>query len=105
MNKTVETKSVVKVRRTTDYLGRTYIWELYRMLPIFALISIEIRKPDGDEYEVVDTLTFQRTKEDEDKCKEALYELLGKYSEDYSKVTAEFEYGFGFACKIRVYVH
>ena len=105
MNKTVETKSVEKIRRTTDYLGRTYIWELMRMLPSFALISIEIRKPDGDEYEVVDTLTFQRTQEDEAKCRNALYELLGKYSEDYSRVIAEFEYGFGFACKIRVYVH
>ncbi len=105
MNKTLETKCVEKVRRTTDYLGRTYIWELLRMLPIFALISVEIFGPDGDEYEIMDTLTFQRTQEEEDKCKNALYELLGKYSESYSRVIAEFEYGFGFVCKIRVYVH
>ena len=104
MNKFVETKCIEKVRRTTDYLGRSHIFELFRMLPTCALFAIEMHQYDGDEDVLKDTLTFQRTEDDDAGCRKALFELLGRYPEYYSRVLVDFEFGFGFDCKIRVYI-
>ena len=101
MNNTIATRSSAKVARTTDYLGRCYVWALYDMLPSFGLFAIEFIDHIDEEDVIVDSLTFSRNTEDE-AGRRRLYELLGKYPDRYIKVDAEFVYGFGFDLKVRV---
>ncbi len=83
---------------TTDYLGRSYIWGLYRLLPSFGYFSIEI---SDDEH--TETLDFSKNT-DEESGKKQLFDLLGKYPDSYHKVEAEFDFGFAFDLKIKVTV-
>ena len=101
MNNIIATKSTKKVTKTSDYLGRSYVWSLYKMLPEFGLFAIEIIDYIDGEDVVVDSLIFSRNTEDES-GRDRLYELLGKYPDRYNKVDAEFVYGFGFDLKVRV---
>ena len=103
MKNTIADRSAAKKTMTTDYLGRSYVWGLYNMLPEFGFFSIEIIDYINDEDVVVDSLECSRNTEDE-LGRKGLYELLGKYPDRYSKVDAEFLYGFGFDLKVRVYV-
>ncbi|MCR5511928.1 MAG: hypothetical protein K6F54_13425 [Lachnospiraceae bacterium] len=101
MNNTIATRSTAKVTRTTEYLGRSYVWALYDMLPSCGLFAIEFIEYIDEEDVIVDSLTFSRNTEDE-AGRKALFELLGKYPGSFCKVDAEFVYGFGFDLKVRV---
>ena len=81
-----------------EYLGRSYIWGLYNLLPSFGYFFIEI-----SDDEKVETLDFSKNT-DEESSKKQLFDLLGKYPDFYRKVEAEFNFGFGFDLKVKVTV-
>ena len=84
---------------TKEYLGRSYIWGLYNLLPSFGYFSIEIND-DGH----VEILDFSKNT-DEESGKKQLFNLLGRHPDFYGKVDAEFNFGFGFDLKVKVTVY
>ncbi len=58
---------------TKDYLGRSYIWALYKMLPGFGYFVMEII--DSRDGEVLEDIEFSKNSEAEEGIRK-LYELL-----------------------------
>lgn len=92
------TNSIKNENNTKEHLGRSYIWDLYRLLPSFGYFFIEIKDEEN-----VETLDFSKNTDDES-GKQQLFDLLGRFPDFYHKVEAEFDFGFGFDLKVRVTV-
>ncbi len=81
---------------TKEYLGRSYIWGLYRLLPSFGYFSIEVQDEEN-----VENLAFSKNT-DEESGRQQLFDLLGRFPDFYRKVESEFNFGFGFDLKVKV---
>ncbi len=81
-----------------EYLDRSYVWGLYRLLPSFGYFSIEINH-DGN----TETLEFSKNTEEETGRKQ-LFDLLGRFPDSYRNIESEFAFGFGFDLNVKVTV-
>jgi len=86
-------------KSANEQLDRTYIWKAFNMLPGFGFFALEIKDAD----DVVDSIRFSKNT-DAESGKNKLYALLGKYPNAFSRMNAEFTYGFGFDLKITVWL-
>ena len=84
---------------TVEFLGRSHIWGLYRMVPYFGNFRIEISNSERSE-----SLEFSKNT-DAKAGEKQLYGLLGEFPETYSKVEATYKYGFGFLLTVKVTVN
>ncbi len=93
--------NIITTTPTTEYLGKSYIWALYNMLPGFGFFKIEmIDSCSGD---ICDSLEFSKNT-DEKEGQKKLMALLVHYPDNYHKLETQFDFGFGFDLYVKVYL-
>ncbi len=97
----MRTSNIIASTSTTEYLGKSYVWALYNMLPGFGFFKIEMI--DSGNGEICDSLEFSKNTDEKAGHKE-LAALLRRYPDDYRKLETQFDFGFGFDLCVKVYL-
>lgn len=97
----MRTSNIIASTYTTEYLGKSYVWALYNILPDFGFFKIEmINSYTG---EICDSLEFSKNTDEKEGHKE-LAALLRRYPDYYHKLETQFNFGFGFDLSVKVYL-
>ena len=84
---------------TNEYLGKSYVWALYDMLPSYGYFKIDVI--DSVTEDVKDHLEFSKNTDEKD-GKKRLHSLLEQHPDNYRKLESKFDFGFGFDLYVRV---